>query len=155
MSLFVECKSDQTLALAVGVPMRLIEHAAGRGGVCSQLARRTGVSGLVDEDPGSLPPSYMKPLIQESWEHEVRLLLDTSKHNRVVVLSPRLEGWIVRTAKSAGLKMTDFGFDSDDGVKLHGEINQRLGSLSRLVETLIEAKNPRILRLRSLLLAFL
>jgi hypothetical protein len=40
MSLFVECRSDETLALALGLSVREVEHALGRGSVCAQLARR-------------------------------------------------------------------------------------------------------------------
>jgi hypothetical protein len=151
MSLFVECKADETLVLALGATRQQVEHAANRAGVCAQLARREGVIGMVDEDPDSAPQSYMKSLLQESWEHGVRVLTDKERGNRVVVLSPRLEEWLVESAKSAGLKMTDFGFESDSGLQLHSEINQRLRNEQNLIEALLAAKNPRILRLRSLL----
>jgi hypothetical protein len=152
MSLFVECKPDETLALTLGVTRRQIEHAAGKSGVCAQLARRRDVTGLLDEDPGSGRAPYLLNLVEESWEHEVRLLLDEERNNRVVVISPRFENWLVRTAKDAGLNMTGFGFDSDQGIKLHSEINHRLGSLKKLVESLVEKRSKRILRLQQLLL---
>jgi hypothetical protein len=151
MSLFIECKSDETLAFALGIPRRDIEHALGRASVCAQLSRRNGVTGMVDEDPDSVPQPYMKSLVQESWEHNIRVLVDEKRNNRLVVLSPRLEGWLVQSVKSAGLKMTDFGFESDNGIQLHGEINQRLGSLEKLVKELLQVKSPRLLRLQSLL----
>ena len=151
MSLFVECKADETLVIALGVTRQQVEHAANRAGVCTQLARREGVIGMVDEDPESVSQSYMKSLPQESWEHGVRVLTDKERGNRVVVLSPRLEEWLVESAKSAGLKMTDFGFESDNGLQLHGEINQRLRNEQKLIEALLAANNPRILRLQSLL----
>jgi hypothetical protein len=151
MSLFVECKSDETLASALGVARRDIEHALGRANVCAQLSRRNGVVGMVDEDPGSAPQPYLKRLSEQSWEHEVRALMDKERNNRVIVLSPHLEGSLVRSAKDAGLRMTDFGFDSDNGVQLHAEINQRLSNLERLVKELLQSKSPRLLRLKSLL----
>jgi hypothetical protein len=151
MSLYVECKPDETVALALGVPRREIIHASGSGGVCSQLARHSGVAGMVDEDPHAAHPPYLKALAEKSWQHEIRELWDEERKNRVIVLSPRLEDWVVATTNPAKQKMTDFGFDSDTGVKLHGEINQRLPSLKRLLEALLAAKSPRILRLQSLL----
>lgn len=150
MTLFVECKADETLVVALGAARLQVEHAANRAGVCAQLARREGVIGMVDEDPDSAPQSYMKSLPQESWEHSVRVLSDKERGNRVVVLSPRLEEWLVESAKSAGLKMTDFGFESDNGLQLHSEINQRLRNEQNLIEALLVAKNPRIVRLQSL-----
>jgi len=106
---------------------------------------------LVDEDPGSAVQTYMKALLQESWEHGIRVLIDKQRENRIVVLSPRLEEWLVQTAKEAGLQMTDFGFESDNGIQLHREINQRLRNEQRLVEALLKAKSQRILRLQLLL----
>lgn len=67
------------------------------------------------------------------------------------MLSPRLEEWLVQTTKSAGIKMTDYGFESDNGVQVHAEINPRRGKLQPLVKALLDAKSPRLLRLKSLL----
>ncbi len=47
--------------------------------------------------------------------------------------------------------MTDFGFENDNGLHLHGEINHRLDNVRRLVEALLEAQSPRVLRLQSLI----
>jgi hypothetical protein len=151
MSLYVECKPDETLAFALGIPRRDVEHSLNRPGVCAQLARRNGAIGMVDEDPDTAPQPYMKTLAEETWEHSIRVLRDPQRNNRLVVISPRLEEWLVQSAKSAGLKMTDFGFESDSGLHLHREINQRLDNLKRLIEALLAAKNPRILRLQSLI----
>lgn len=151
MSLFVECKPDETLAFALGISRREIEHALGRASVCAQLSRRRSATGMVDEDPGAAPQPYMRSLAEKRWEHGIRVLVDNERNNRIVVLSPRLEDWLVQTAKEAGLRMTDFGFTSDNGVQLHGEINQHLGSVQRLVEALLAAESRRIARLQSLL----
>ena len=148
MSLFVECKPDETLAFALGVARRDIDHALGRARVCAQLSRHKGVTGMVDEDPGTVTPTYLKLLTEQRWEHGIRVLLDETRKNRMIVLSPRLEEWLVQTTKSAGLKMTDFGFESDNGLQLHAEINERLESLQRLIEALLTAKSPRLLRLQ-------
>jgi len=151
MSLYVECKPDETLALALGVLRRDLEHALNRPGVCNQLARRRETIGMVDEDPNSPAPTYMKQFEERSWEHGIRLLHDPERHNRLVVISPRMDEWLVQTARSAGIKMTDFGFESDSGRLLHGEINRRLENVKRLGLTLLSARNPRILRLQSLI----
>jgi hypothetical protein len=151
MSLFVECKPDETLAFALGVARRDIEHALGRGRVCAQVSLRNSVLGMVDEDPGAALPQYFKILKEQSREHGIPVLIDEERNNRIIMLCPRLEEWLVQTTKSAGTKMTDFGFESDNGVQLHAEINQRLGSLQQLVKALLDAKSPRLLRLKSLL----
>ena len=152
MRVFVECKADETTVIALGASPQQVEHATGRGGVCGRLSRLRGVVGMVDEDPGAARPSYMKALVEKNWQHEVRLMSDTDRDNRVIIVCPRLEDWIVASAKDAGLRMTEFGFESDNGIRLHSEINQKLGSLERLVKTLLSSNNRRILRLQSLLL---
>jgi hypothetical protein len=151
MSLFVECKPDETLALALGVSRHDLEHAGNRAGVCAQVSRRSGTTGMVDEDPGAATPHYMKTLAGEPMEHEIRVLCDSQRKNRLVVICPRLEEWLVQSAKSSGLKMTDFGFESDNGLHLHREINHRLESLKKVVSKLIEGKSKRLLYLQSLL----
>jgi hypothetical protein len=57
----------------------------------------------------------------------------------------------VQSAKQSGLKMTDYGFGSDNGVQLHAEINQRLESLAKLVSSLLASKSQRLLYFQSVL----
>lgn len=152
MSVYVECKPDEMTAVTLGVSPRGVEHATGIGGVLTQLAKRNGITGMVDEDPGAQRPSYFRRFVETSREHNVLLLCDEQRNNRLVVICPRLEDWLVTTTKAAGMKMSEFGFDSDNGVRLHSEINQRLNSLRRLLEALLAAKCARLTRLQSLLL---
>jgi hypothetical protein len=151
MRLVVECSADEALAQAVGIPPRNIEHALGRGRVCKRLEQLNGVTGMVDDDPGVSKPAYFKCLAELKWDHGIRLLDDKARGNRIVVLSPRLEEWLVQSVKQSGLKMTDYGFGSDNGVQLHAEINQRLESLGKLAAGLLERKNQRLLYLQSML----
>jgi hypothetical protein len=151
MSLFVECKPDEALAGALGISRRDLEHAGNRAGVCAQVARRSGMTGMIDEDPGAAMPHYMKALTDQGMEHDVRVLYDSARKNRLVVICPRLEDWLVKSAKNSGLKMTDFGFESDNGLSLHREINHRLANVERLVKALLSARNSRILRLQTLI----
>lgn len=151
MSLVVECKPDEALAVALGLSSRIVEHGTNKVGVCSQVSRRDRVSGMVDEDPQSEQPPYLRRLKMDSYSHGIRVLLDESRNCRLIVLCPRLEEWLVATARDAGLKMTNFGFSSDSGNYLHREINYRLDGVKRLTKELLERKNPRILRLQSLL----
>jgi len=53
MTLFLECKPDETLAVALGVPGRAIVHCHGKGKVSRNLRDHAGVTGMVDEDAGN------------------------------------------------------------------------------------------------------
>lgn len=147
----MECNADEALALALGVPGRMIEHALGRGRVCKRLPELQGATGMVDDDPSVTKPIYFRNLAELNWNHRIRLFDDKMRGNRVVVLSPRLEEWLVQSAKDSDLKMTAFGFESDNGVRLHAEINQRIESLRKLVSCLIERKSRSLLYLQSML----
>lgn len=147
----MECNADEALAHAVGIPSRSIEHSLGRGRVCKRLQQLKDATGMVDDDPDVTKPSYFKCLAESKRDHGIRLLDDRERGNRIVILIPRLEEWLVQAAKQSGLKMTDYGFSSDNGVQLHAEINQRLKSLDGLVSSLVERKSHRLLYLKSLL----
>lgn len=149
--MLVECNADEALAQAVGVPRRWIEHSPGRGRVCKRLELLAGVTAMVDDDPGVSKPVYFNCLIESKWDQGIRLFVDKGRNNRVVILTPRLEDWLVQSAKASGIKMTECGFGSDNGVQLHAEINQRLTNLDKLVSLLLERKNQRLLYLQSLL----
>ena len=149
MTLVVECKADEALVRALGVARGDIEHFLGKGRVCNRLARISGAVGMMDEDPGVTVPSYVQRLSEIRDQCSVRMLNDNERSNLIIVLRPRLEEWLVNSARESGVKLTDFGFGSDQGLKLHSEINGRLASLSRLVSTLIEKGNDRLLYLRS------
>ena len=151
MRLVVECSADEALAHAVGIPSQSIEHSLGRGRVCKRLQQLEGATGLVDDDPGVAKPDYFKCLAESKWDQGIRLFDDKERGNRIVILSPRLEEWLVQSARQSGLKMTDYGFGSDNGVQLHAEINQRLRSLNDLVSSLVERKSLRLLYPKSLL----
>jgi hypothetical protein len=151
MSLFVECKPDETLAIALGVSKRDLEHAGNRARVCSQVSRRRETTGMIDEDPNTAPHPYMKNLVESGLEHQIRVLSDPERRNRLVIICPRFEDWLVESAKTSGLKMTDFSFESNTGRGLHREINHRLEKLESLVNKLLSLRNSRILKLQSLI----
>jgi nitrogen regulatory protein PII-like uncharacterized protein len=127
------------------------DAAWNRAGVCTEVSCKTGTTGMVDEDPGAAPHPYMKKLVAEPVEHEIRVLHDLERKNRLIVICPRLEEWLVQSAKNSGLKMTDFGFESDKGPRLHRKINHRLPNVERLVKALLSARSSRILRLQALI----
>lgn len=150
MRLFLECKPDETLAITLGVPRRSIVHSHGKGRVSNHLKKNAGATGFVDEDLGSTEPTTLGKFIEQSASHDVKLKTDPAQNNKLVVVCPKLEDWLIKTTKQAGLRMADFGL-SDNPSDLHADINQRLPNLQRLLAALLEAQNPRLLRLQSLL----
>jgi len=149
---FVECNPDRLLLQKIGVTKRSIIHAGSKSGVCKRLSKTTYSVGVVDEDPYSVQPRYLKGLkiIENSQKHDVKVLFDEKRNNRVIVISPRLEEWIIRAAKEAKVNMHKYGLPGD-GNKLHKLINSELSRFERLLGELIN-KSGRISFLRRCLL---
>lgn len=152
MKVFLECKPDEVLARVAGVPPRAIVHSPGKGNVSGSLGKNSGVAGLVDEDFGGPEPSTLRKFLEESTLHDVRLKTDKIRRNRLVVLCPKLEDWVIKTAKAANLKMADFNL-SENPRELHADINDRLPNLERLLNQLLAQQSPRLLHLKALLAA--
>ena len=150
MTLFLECKPDEVLAVTLGVSRKSITHNHGKGRVSRSLQKNSGVVGLVDEDPGSAEPAAMKQFSEVSINHDVRLKINKSRKNRLIVLCPRLEPWLIKSAKAAGVKMDEFGLSENVQV-LDSMINHRLQNVERLLAALLSAPSPRLLYLKSLL----
>jgi hypothetical protein len=144
---YIECKPDETLVRALGCPRREFKHTSGKSRVCGRLEKDTGAVGIVDEDPGSVQPSYLVQAKALATEHDICVREDQKRENKIVVLKPRLEEWLIKTAAGAGLSMEEFGLSSKPD-ELHREINSRIPALQKLIGRLCELKEKRILHLR-------
>ena len=150
MRLFLECKPDEVLARVAGVPPHAIVHSPGNGSVSKLLGKHPGVTGMVDEDLGSAEPRALKQYLQVSDIHDLRLRIEKGSSNRLVVVCPKLEDWLIKTAKTASVKMTKFSL-SENPCELHADINTRLPNMERLLQELLARKSPRLLHLKTLL----
>ena len=136
--LYLECFPDETLVKVLGRTRRQFEHAGDIGGVCRLLGKHTERLGLVDEDPGKAHPTYLKNLKPLGEQHRVRLLTDPLRDNRVLVVCPRLEEWVVWMLHQHGLHLKrDFGIPASTGPELHKVINQHLPKFERVIERLL------------------
>ncbi len=138
--IYTECKPDSALVNALGISKREIIHLQGKPEVCKQLAKRENWKGMIDEDPFSVQPPYLKGLpVKEtlSGDYGFRVLHDTSKNNDLIVLCPRLEEWVLEAAKRADIDIKRYNLP-DDGEQLHKEINIDLSKFERLVNDLKE-----------------
>ncbi len=149
---FVECNPDKLLIQKLGVPKRKIVHAGSKSEVCKRLSRSVSSIGVVDEDPFSIQPRYIGKLktIEDSQKLGIRVLLDEGNNNFVIILSPRLEEWIIEASKEAKITMSKYGLPRD-GNKLHKVINSNLDKFEKLLDELIN-KSEKLLALKRYLL---
>jgi hypothetical protein len=135
--IYTECKPDSTLVKMLGLPKRHIIHQQGKPEVCKQLEKRTNWKGMIDEDPFSVQPPYLKKLrvMENLSNYGLKVLKDAAKNNDLIILSPRLEEWILKAVKEAGIDIKRYNLP-DDGDPLHKVINLDLRKFERLVNDL-------------------
>jgi hypothetical protein len=150
--IYIECKADLILTKSITtIPSKEICHAGNKSGVCKKLQRYRKCTGLVDEDPQGTSPSYMKKLNRENLcKHDLKILHDNNSDNRLIILCPRLEEWILKTAKEASIDVRKYDLPND-GKKLHRQININLNKFEKLMDGL-KNKNPERLRILKRLL---
>jgi len=105
---------------------------------------------MVDQDFGENEPPTLRKFVEVSTNHDLQLKVHKAQNNHLVVVCPKLEDWLIKTAKMANVKMEQFNL-SENPRDLHADINNRLPNVERLVNELIESKSPRMLHLKSLL----
>jgi len=151
--IFVECNADETLVRQVTrISGREIHHAAGKGEVCNRLSKRQDCIGLVDEDPGSSQPRYIErcTVLEDLSREGLKVLQDQPNSNRLVVIRPKLEEWVLQAAHLSGLDMGKYSLP-DNPRELHQAINANLAKFERVLRDLNEARSERIRELRRLL----
>ena len=151
----VECKPDQLLAaIVMGISKRKIVHEGNKAQVCRWLAKRENCTGMVDQDPGSALPPYMRRLKikEENQILGLKLRIDDSLQNRIIVLCPRLEEWILQAAKKVNIDVRQRPYKlPKDEDHLHQVINSRLTYFERLVNSLLEHNSKHLRMLNRLL----
>ena len=144
--IYVECKPDSLLVREItNISKREIIHLGNKSEVCKRLRSRNNCVGLVDEDPTSGQPSYLKEMRLEENLSESDIKIRSDKNgNRLIVLCPRLEGWILKRVKEAGINIKDYSLP-DSERELHEVINIDLRKFERLIIDLKNDKNIRAL----------
>ncbi len=146
--IFVECNADVALVRSLGIPQSAIRHAGDKGAVCSQLERATDAVGIVDEDPWDpLPPPLLR-LQGSTPEDPYGLKVFQIRDNRLIVLCPRLEEWVLKAAEEAGVQPEGFGLP-DDGKALRRAAISREKNFEKFLSAL--SRSQRFQRLRKLL----
>jgi len=139
---YVECNPDKALLCTLGISKKQVIHSFGKGNVCNRLKKTSNAIGLVDEDPKSAQPSYIKTLELTNIKDEIKLYFDSKTDNQLIMLCPRLEEWIVLAARSANKDIMKYGLP-DNANELHKVINVRQHSFQQLI-TNIRNSSPML-----------
>lgn len=145
---YVECKADFSLIKSImKIPKRKIYHAGCKSELCKKLEKQDDCIGLMDEDPLSVQPSYIKKMevVSTLPQCDLTVLHESSKRNYIVILCPRLEDWIVRTAQEAGIRLEKYGFPRDPD-EFHERVNSNLEKFEMLIENLTDSRRMKTLK---------
>ncbi|HDH96160.1 MAG TPA: hypothetical protein ENF73_00345 [Proteobacteria bacterium] len=148
--IFVECKPDEVLIRTLGVPRTRLRHVHDKPRVIKLVRRRDGSTGMIDEDPTSAQPGFLKEFKEVGVEHRIKLLRHSEKGSRLIVLCPRLEEWIIAAAEEAGVDPRRYGLPND-AAGLKRVINHQLNEYRKLVEEVLDKGSQRLGRLKALL----
>ena len=104
MKIAVECYPDEAVLCALGVPRKQLVHEARKGEVFNWLKKTPGGLGVVDEDPDSAQPRDLISYQQVQVSQGLLLLARQGRSGqRLVVVRPRLEDWLIQRAKVCGI----------------------------------------------------
>jgi hypothetical protein len=148
----LECDNDEALVRVLGIPSRDISHHAGKPRVAKALkdSQRAGVVGLVDEDPGSIGPPYLKEfmLVEDLTDLGLRRLKHRTSDKWLIEIRPDLEPWLYATAKKAGIRPSEHHLPEKLSV-LHDHPKAHGTKLIALVTALTAKGNARMLKLKA------
>jgi len=108
MRIYVECYPDKVLVDVIAERLRFskknIDHRSGKARICKILEKYDNCIALLDEDPYSSQPPYLKRILAKSDskvldKYGIKVVIDANKNNRIVLLCPRLEEWIIKSTK--------------------------------------------------------
>jgi len=150
MKVIVECIPDTILVRTLGIPSRKIHHAGSKGRVIKNVEKGIG-TGIIDEDPGYTQPRILSKYTLTSSLPNLGIKILTRNGKRLIVISPRLEEFILEACKESSIDPRRFGLPNDPD-HLHKTINAKLQSFRKLLDILIKRKNTRILKLREVIL---
>ena len=132
MKYLAECKPDTLLVkLLTG---QAVDHRGGKARLIKRMIRSSEQSkGLIDEDPQSPQPPLIKRFRLLHDEQTLRLkVYEDENGNKLIMLSPNLEEWIIGSAREAGLMLESYGLPDKAG-DLHRVINLDLERFQKLV----------------------
>jgi hypothetical protein len=149
MKVLVECDADEVVLRNLGVPRKHLFHFGGKDKLINRLKQLPGAVGVVDEDPASIQHPDLKASYRQAKSAEgLRLLTrQGSGGQRLVIVCPKLEDWLINRAKLSGIRPEKFTLPSDPD-RLHGipRYEQKEGFRRFLAELKEQDKGMHLLR---------
>jgi hypothetical protein len=140
----VECDPDVALVSSLtSVPQRRIMHHQGKNELLRKLLKEKNSVGLMDKDPSSIQPTvYLQrfQVINYSDSDGIEVLHHRQGHNRLVILYPRLEEWVIESARRVNINPLEYNLPPN-GNELHEVINFKIKRFEELLEDLKQSSD--------------
>jgi uncharacterized protein (DUF1778 family) len=147
---YLECFADEILIRYLGITKKQIDHHKGRTRIVNSLKQSDTCLAVVDEDPQTPTPAYLKECKLIDTTHYIKHLKHTKNKQHIFVLQPRLEDWLIKAAKASKIKLTDFGLP-DTYEKLHLVLHNEKVKYEAFLRALDKAQSPALNHFRKLL----
>ena len=135
----VECDPDVALVSSLtSVPPRRIMHHQGKSELIRKLLKQNDSVRLIDKDPSSIQPTlYLQrfQVLSYSDSDGIEILHHNQGHNRLIVLYPRLEEWVIESARKANVSLRNYNLPTT-GNELHEVINFKIKRFEELLDDL-------------------
>jgi len=143
--IYCECKPDEVLIKVL--INKKPKHGDNKSEICKRLENEKDKIALLDKDPTSSQPPYLKNLskINNYSDLKLEICYDSVRNNKIILLNPRLEDWILRVAKNVGVNPIDFDLPKNPK-SLHKEINSKLDNFRRFLKKLLQ-ESPKELQI--------
>jgi hypothetical protein len=141
-----ECRPEECLLTNLGFGKYLDRHHNGSGGICELLSREKNLFGWIDEDPTANHHPYYRSMYANSKSDKfgLRYCYDPQKNNKLIIVKPKLEDWLITISQKAGVNLNDFEL-SEDPDELHKIINFKISKFQEVLHTLIKLKSPALI----------
>lgn len=135
-----------------------VEHSFNKSEACKKMQERKNCTGMLDEDPGSAQHPYINKLRQSALkqeipEHDLKLLPDKKNNNRIILLCPRSQEWILKTVQLVNIEIGKY-YLPEKPSRLHDALTfghqRNMDNYKKLLVDLTESSD-RVKALRSLL----
>lgn len=114
MKILVECNADEMVARNLGVSRKQLLHFGGKYELVKKLKERTNDIGIVDEDPGKNQPEDISNYHLINSAERLKLLSrQGSGKQKLIIVCPKLEDWLLGRAKSSDIQPEDYGLPSN------------------------------------------
>jgi len=150
----VECNPDVALVVSLtSVSKRNVMHHNGKTEILRKLLRGRDFVGVIDRDPASIQPIHFFQYFQRvslSENDGIEVMHHRAGHNRLIIIYPRLEEWIIESARRINVQLQDYNLSSH-GNELKAEINHKINRFEELLDDL-KVSSPRLRALRTRLI---